>query len=136
MIRRLIGGLLVASLLVAPLAADDGRNQNPSRKGSGGKRAAWIAVGAAAGFAAGLFIGLNAYDDATDSDRKVWTTALVMAAAGGVAGGLLSKSVGPSSAVGRAAAPTLAVPDVSWQSALNGGAVQPPSRRGPPLLGR
>lgn len=136
MFRRFLSGLLVASLLVAPLAADEGKNQGATGKRSAGKRAAWIAIGAAAGFGAGLFIGLNAFDDAVDSDRKVWTTALVAAAAGGVAGGLLSRSVGPSSAVGRPAAPKPAVPDVSWQTALRGSAVHPPSRRGPPAPGR
>jgi hypothetical protein len=41
-----------------------------------------------------LFLGLNAYDDAVNSDQKVWTSALVGAAAGGLAGGLLSRNLG------------------------------------------
>lgn len=130
--RRFISGLLVASLLVAPLAADEGKSQSAVGTSSGGKRAMWIVIGAAAGFGAGMLIGLNAFDDAIDSDRKVWTTALVSAAAGGVAGGLLSRSVGPSTATRHSGAVKAPVPDVSWKAALNGGAVQPPPRRAAP----
>ena len=51
--RRFISGLLVASLLVAPLAADEGKSQSAVGTSSGGKRAMWIVIGAAAGFGAG-----------------------------------------------------------------------------------
>jgi hypothetical protein len=54
---------------------------------------AWTLVGIGAGFAAGLFIGLSAFDDSINSDRKVWTSAIVGAAAGGLAGGLISRNV-------------------------------------------
>ncbi len=43
-------------------------------------------AGAGGGFALGAFAGLNAFDDAVNSDRKVLTTAVV-GAAGGAAGG-------------------------------------------------
>lgn len=125
MIRRGIGALLIALLSVAPLAAE-GKTQNAAGKSSAGKRAAWIAIGAGAGFAAGLFIGLNAFDDAVDSDRKVWTTAIMAAAAGGVAGGLLSRSFGPAVPTGR---PAIAKPpalDITWDSALKGTPVLSP----------
>ena len=125
MVRRFLGGLLVASLFVAPLAADDGKSQSAAGKSSGGKRAVWIAIGAAAGFGAGVFIGLNAFDDAVDSDRKVWTTAIIAAAAGGVAGGLLSGSIGHAAPT----RPALAKPrvlDITWASALRGTPVSSP----------
>ena len=35
----------------------------------------WTAVGAGAGFGLGVWVGLTKFDDAIDSDRKVWTTA-------------------------------------------------------------
>ena len=126
MVRRFLGGLLVASLFVAPLAADDGKSQSVAGKSSGGKRAAWIALGAAAGFGAGVFIGLNAFDDAVNSDRKVWTTAIIAAAAGGVAGGLLSGSIGHAAPTGRPALAKPRVLDITWASALRGTPVSSP----------
>ena len=54
----------------------------------------WTLVGIGAGFGAGVFLGLHAFDDAINSDRKVWTSAIVGAAAGGLAAGLLSRNVG------------------------------------------
>jgi len=84
------------------------------------KKVLWTVVGAGAGFAAGVFLGLNKFDDAIDSDRKVWTTAIVGAAAGGVAGALIGrKAAGPSVKVERGA--PLARPDslgISWESAV------------------
>ena len=53
--------------------------------------AAWTAVGAGAGFAVGLVGGLRAFDGAVNSDRKVWTTAIVSAAAGGVIAYLIAR---------------------------------------------
>jgi hypothetical protein len=129
MSRKTICAVLIALVTVAPLAADAGKGQNVAGRSSGGKRAAWIAIGAAVGFGAGLLIGLNAFDDAIDSDRKVWTTAIAAAAAGGVAGGLLSRSAGPTAAGGRRAIAKPRVPDVSWQSALRRGSVQAAPKR-------
>ena len=65
---------------------------------SSGKTALWTIVGAGAGYGLGLFLGLNAFDDAINSDRKVWTSALVGAAAGGTAGYLIGRSRRPASA--------------------------------------
>jgi hypothetical protein len=62
----------------------------------------WTAVSAGAGFALGTVAGLSMFDDAIDSDRKVWTTAIVSAAAGGVVAFLLSR---PHKAVRHSAAP-------------------------------
>jgi hypothetical protein len=47
--------------------------------------------GAAGGFAAGLMIGLTKFDDDVNSDRKVWTSALVGSAAGGIGGYFLGR---------------------------------------------
>ncbi len=88
MVRRIIGSTLIA--LVFTQGAALAQSTSPSPKRSSTKRVVWTIVGAGGGFAAGLFLGLNKFDDAINSDRKVWTSALLGAAAGGLAGGLLS----------------------------------------------
>src|SRR5687767_12102499 len=52
----------------------------------------WTIGGAGAGFGVGLWAGLSAFDDAINSERKVWTTAVVGAAAGAVGGYLIGKA--------------------------------------------
>jgi hypothetical protein len=47
-----------------------------------------IAVGAAAGFTAGLLIGLSAFDEAVNSTEKVWVTAAISGGAGALVGWL------------------------------------------------
>lgn len=82
--RALVTGVVAVVVGVA-LAA-------PARAQSGGGRtAAWTAVGAGAGFGVGLWAGLTAFDDAINSDRKVWTSALVGAAVGGTLAYLVSR---------------------------------------------
>jgi hypothetical protein len=129
--------ILVGLMSVAPVLADSGNAQSPpaTKSRSTGKRVAWTVLGAAAGFGAGVFLGLNKFDDAINSDRKVWTTAIVGAAAGGVTAALLSRNVGSTARVPGVAsrARSAAVPSVSWSSALGGtGGVTPLSRRPPP----
>jgi hypothetical protein len=51
----------------------------------------WTSVGTAAGFGAGLYLGLVAFDDARNSDRKVWTSAVVGAGVGALAGYLVAR---------------------------------------------
>ena len=94
--RALCLGLTGLLLSHAPVWADTGARPSPSapRASSTTTRVAWTLVGIGAGFAAGLFVGLTAFDDSTNSDRKVWTSAIVGAAAGGLAGGLISRNVG------------------------------------------
>jgi hypothetical protein len=89
--RKFASAVLASLILLQlPLAAQ-GRDSQSTRKSGTTKRVIWTIVGAGAGFAAGVFIGLNKFDDAIDSDRKVWTTAIVGAVGGGVAGALLSR---------------------------------------------
>jgi len=77
--------LLVWSALSGPALA-----QQPS--GNGSRTALWTSVGAGTGFGLGLFAGLTACDDAINSDRKVWTSAIVGAAAGGTLGYLITRT--------------------------------------------
>ena len=91
--RRVLGLVLLGSIAFQSVAAAAPSGEEPQaqrRSSSTGKRVVWTLIGAGVGFGAGLLIGLNKFDDATNSDRKVWTSALVGAGAGGVAGALLS----------------------------------------------
>jgi hypothetical protein len=116
MLRIVSGVVLIVLLAASTAAADTGPQAAPAPKSSStGKHVAWTVVGAAAGFGAGLFLGLNKFDDAIDSDRKVWTSAIVGAAAGGVAAALLSRNIGRSSA---AATPEPRPVNVTWAQAL------------------
>jgi len=97
--------VLVSIVCRSPAFADPAaRDRQQGSAPSAGKRILWTLVGAGAGFGAGLFFGLQKFDDAIDSDRKVWTTAIVGAAAGGVAGALLS-GLGSSNPAMRPAPP-------------------------------
>jgi len=100
---RIISSLVLVALLTgsAPSFADDGSQQKSG--GSKGKRAAWIALGAGAGFAGGVFLGLDWFDDATNSDRKVWLTAISFAAAGAITAALLTRNDSKPSPVARLA---------------------------------
>jgi hypothetical protein len=52
----------------------------------------WTIGGASGGFGIGLWTGLTKFDDAINSDRKVWTSAVVGAAVGAVGGYLIGRS--------------------------------------------
>jgi len=137
MLRRELIVVLMTLFMAAPVAAAPGdeRVQTAPTSGSGtGKRVMWTIIGAAAGFGAGVYIGLNQFDDAVNSDRKVWMTALVGAAAGGLTANLLSRNIGP----GRGLTPpnqhppggVKPQPETSWNAAVRGaGLLTVPSRR-------
>jgi hypothetical protein len=124
MFRKICGLALVGLLLIhtAPVSAEPERPQAPAsaKARSTTRRVLWTIVGAGAGFAAGVFLGLNQFDDAINSDRKVWTTAIVGAVGGGVAGALISRNVGrgPSVRTRRPASSNLGALDVSWSAAV------------------
>jgi hypothetical protein len=124
--RRRILSLVLIGILGAVPALAETREAAP-KASSSTKRAIWTAIGAGAGFAAGVFIGLNKFDDAINSDRKVWTTALVGAAAGGVAGALLSRPSKPSPSSAKTVRPAEPL-DVTWREGLGGVSVKPPAR--------
>ena len=97
MARRLLAAATLILLLVPPTAsAEQAIYAGQRTQHRTALRVAWTVIGAGLGFGLGLAIGLQQFDDAINSDRKVWTTALVTAAAGGIAGNLLSRDVSPA----------------------------------------
>lgn len=82
MIARALALLLV---LVCATSTAYAQQARPPAAGSKG-RVLGTVIGAAAGFGAGLLIGLAAYDDAVNGERKIWTLAAVTTAAGAGAG--------------------------------------------------
>jgi hypothetical protein len=86
--------IIAILLLLLCSSASDARAQAQGDRRVGAT-VTWTVVGAGAGFGIGLWAGLTAFDDAINSDRKVWTSALVGAAIGGVGGYLISRALGP-----------------------------------------
>ena len=89
--KRRILGLLLAAAMMGGTAF----GQQPS-SGAGESRKyrkVLTVAGAGGGFAAGVFAGLSLFDDAINSDRKVWTTAILGSAAGGVGGYFLGRTL-------------------------------------------
>lgn len=82
MIARALALLLALCCTTSTAYAQQAR---PSSAGTRG-RVLGAVIGAAAGFGAGLLIGLAAYDDAVNSERKIWTLTVVTTAAGAGAG--------------------------------------------------
>jgi hypothetical protein len=113
--------VLHASVITGHAAGPEGQSAAPTKSSSSTKkRVIWTVIGAGAGFAAGVYLGLNAFDDAVDSDRKVWTTAILGAAGGGLAANLLSRTVGRNSTRGNVTR-QLDVPIVPWSAAVLSG---------------
>ena len=80
-------GWILCILLVGVTGNSAFGQQSPPPRGKSHKyRAIFTLAGGGGGFALGLFAGLAVFDDATNSDRKVWTTA-ILAGVGGALGG-------------------------------------------------
>jgi hypothetical protein len=67
------------------------QSPQPNQRESMTYRTIGLVAGAGGGFTLGLFAGLAAFDDAINSDRKVWTAALLSAAGGAVGGYFLGR---------------------------------------------
>lgn len=124
MFRTVWGAMLIALLATAPAVADTRRDdtkttEHPAKSSSTRKRVIWTVVGAGAGFAAGVYLGFNKFDDAVYAERKIWTTAIIGAASGGVAGALLSRNLSRSVPISDASRATV-IPEMSWSEAVRG----------------
>lgn len=95
---------ICAGLPPALLSAEQGSHRSASPPATAsGSVAGWTAAGAGAGFGLGLYAGLRAFDDAVNSDRKVWTAAIVAGAAGAFVGYLVGRARQSDHSRGRAA---------------------------------
>ena len=83
--------LMISALIV--LACGPAFAQQPAQAAveSHKYRTGLTLAGAGGGFVAGLYVGLNVYDDAVNSDRKVWTAAIAGSAGGAVGGYFLGR---------------------------------------------
>jgi hypothetical protein len=99
---------LIASGVLALFACGWSFGQQPApQSGESHKyRTIFTLAGGGGGFAVGLVVGLSAFDDAVNSDRKVWTTAALSAVGGAVGGYFL----------GRALDKRQKKPKVTWRS--------------------
>ena len=87
----------------------------------------WTIGGAGAGFGVGLWAGLSAVDDAINSERKVWTTAVVGSAVGAVGGYLIGRARARNSG-SSARRSDAGFPIVEPRRSLGHGNVLPPVR--------
>jgi hypothetical protein len=87
--RTLIPAVLITLLLGSSAASAQTAPGTPDSKTR--RTTLWTVVGAGAGFGVGIWAGLHVFDDSINSDRKVWTTAIISAAAGGILGHLTSR---------------------------------------------
>lgn len=92
----LVASLVLLSVPTEVLAQSSATNQARPTSSST-KRIVWSLIGAGIGFGAGLLVGVHKFDDAINSERKIWFSALTGAAAGGIAGGILSRDTKPDS---------------------------------------
>jgi hypothetical protein len=88
-VRVIIAMLIVCSIAV-PSSADD-------KPRSAGARVGWTLAGVGIGFGVGTYIGFQKFDQATYAERKITTTAVSFATAGGLIAFLLTRNKGQKS---------------------------------------
>ena len=87
MIPRAVAAIVV----IVIVASSPALAQDTSAHHRAPRRVLWTLVGAGGGFGIGLFVGLKRFDDAINSDRKVWTSAIIGAGAGAAIGWWLTR---------------------------------------------
>jgi len=86
MLKTMKNRLAIITALALFTCSNTFAQSAPTKEESHKYRTILTLAGGGGAFALGVFVGLNAFDDAVNSDRKLWTTALI-SAAGGAAGG-------------------------------------------------
>lgn len=122
MFRIVLIALLTLTMAGAMPAAAHAQSQSSTVSG---RRVTWTLIGGGIGFGGGVLLGVTKFDDAINSERKVWTTALVSAAGGAVLGNLLSRPrrPGPPPAPGAQAGQGDSLTNGMLTGALAGAAV-------------
>ena len=84
---------IITALVLLTSTSTLAQQSAPKREESHKYRTILTVAGGAGAFALGVFVGLNAFDDAVNSDRKLWTTAALSAAGGAVGGYFLGRAL-------------------------------------------
>lgn len=85
--------ILCVLLVGVTSASAFGQQSSPPSGESHRYRTILTLAGGGGGFAVGLFAGLAVFDDATNSDRKVWTTAILAGIGGSIGGYFLGRAL-------------------------------------------
>ena len=83
---------IITALVLLTSTSTLAQQSAPKREESHKYRTILTLAGGGGAFALGVFVGLNAFDDAVNSDRKLWTTAALSAAGGAVGGYFLGRA--------------------------------------------
>ena len=84
---------IITALVLLTSTSTLAQQPAPKREESHKYRTILTVAGGGGAFALGVFVGLNAFDDAVNSDRKLWTTAALSAAGGAVGGYFLGRAL-------------------------------------------
>ena len=84
---------IITALVLFTCTGTFAQQPAPKREESHKYRTILTLAGGGGAFALGVFVGLNAFDDAVNSDRKLWTTAALSAAGGAVGGYFLGRAL-------------------------------------------
>ena len=85
--------LLVAVLMLVMTNAALAQQPTAKSENSSRYRTILTIAGAGGGFTLGVFAGIAKFDDSINSDKKVWTTAIVGGAGGGIAGYFVGRAL-------------------------------------------
>ena len=84
---------IITALVLLTSTSTLAQQPAPKREESHKYRTILTLAGGGGAFALGVFVALNAFDDAVNSDRKLWTTAALSAAGGAVGGYFLGRTL-------------------------------------------